>query len=78
MINKIYIIPTVDKPVKIVFPDKNNIEEDDSSFVINETIFIEEAIRRVEAAGNDPNRFIDILIKDGRWEGMIIWRNVWF
>lgn len=40
MIGKICIIPTVDKPVKIVFPDKYYIEEDDSSFVINETISI--------------------------------------
>lgn len=24
------------------------------------------------AAGDDPNEFIDTLIKDGRWEGMII------
>lgn len=72
MINKIYIIPTVDKPVKIVFPDKNNIEEDDNSFVINETISIEEAIRRVKAAGNDSEEFIHTLINDKMWKGMII------
>lgn len=72
MIDKIYIIPTVDKPVKFVYQGKYNIEEDENGFVVNKTISIEEAIRKVEAAGNDPNRFIDILIKDGRWEGMII------
>lgn len=72
MINKIYIIPTVDKPVKIVFPDENNIEEDDNSFVINETISIEEAIRRVKAAGNDSEEFIHTLINDKMWKGMII------
>ena len=72
MIGKIYIIPTVDKPVKIVFPDKYYIEEDDSSFVINETISIEEAIRRVKAAGNDSEEFIYTLINDKMWKGMII------
>ena len=71
MIGKIYIIPTVDKPVKIVFQDKYNIEEDDNSFVINETISIEEAIRRVKAADND-SEFIHTLINDKMWKGMII------
>ena len=72
MIDKIYIIPTEYKPVKFVFPDKYDIEEADNSFIIDETISIEEAIRRVKAAGNDSERFINTLIKDGRWEGMII------
>lgn len=72
MIDKIYIIPTVDKPVKIVFPDKYNIEKDDNSFVINKTISIKEAIRRVKAAGNDSEEFIHTLINDKMWKGMII------
>lgn len=72
MIGKIYIIPTVDQPVKIVFQDKYNIEEDDNSFVINETISIEEAIRRVKAADNDSEEFIHTLINDKMWKGMII------
>lgn len=69
---KIYIIPTLDKPVIVVFPDRYDIEEAENSFIINETISLEEAINKVKAAGYDLNGFIDTLIKDGRWEGMIV------
>ena len=34
-------------------------------------ISIEEAIRKVKAAGNDPGEFIDILLKDGKWIGEV-------
>lgn len=40
-------------------------------FVINETISIEEAIRRVKAADND-SEFIHTLINDKMWKGVII------
>ena len=71
-INKIYIIPTAYKPVKFVFPDEYDIEEADNGFIVNETISIEEAIRRVKAVGNDSEEFINTLINDRRWEGMIV------
>lgn len=70
--DKVYIIPTLDKPVIVVFPDRYDIEEAEKSFIINKTISLEEAINKVKAAGYDLNGFIDTLIKDGRWEGMIV------
>lgn len=34
-------------------------------------ISIEEAIRKVKAAGNDPGEFIDTLLEDGKWIGEV-------
>ena len=72
MKNKIYIIPTVDKPIKVVFHDRYNIEEAENGFIISETVSLRDAINRVKAAGNDPNTFINALIKNGKWDGMIV------
>ena len=71
----VFIIPTADRPVKMIFPDKYTIKETQNGFVATETISIEDAINRVKAANNDPYEFIDIidtLLKDGKWKGMIV------
>lgn len=70
----IFIIPTptANRHVKMIFPDKYNIEEAENGFVATETISVEDAINRVKAAGNDPDEFIDTLLKDGKWKGMIV------
>lgn len=70
--DKVYIIPTLDKPIIAVFPDRYDIEEAENSFIINETISLEEAIRRVKASDNDSEEFIHTLINDKMWKGMII------
>lgn len=71
--DKVFLIPTFneDKPIKVYFDDYK-IEETEEGLCVTKKISIEEAIRKVKAAGNDPGEFIDILLKDGRWEGMII------
>ena len=68
----VFIIPTADKPVKMIFPDKYTIKETENGFVATETISVEDAINRVKAAGNDPDEFIDTLLKDGKWKGTIV------
>lgn len=71
----IFIIPTADKPVKMIFPDKYTIKETENGFVATETISVKDAINRVKAANNDPHEVIDIintLLKDGKWKGMIV------
>lgn len=70
----VFIIPapTADRPVKMIFSDKYTIEETENGFVATETISVEDAINRVKAAGNDPDEFIDALLKDGKWKGMIV------
>ena len=71
--DKVFLIPTFneDKPIKIYFDDYK-IEETEEGLCVTKKISIEEAIKKVKAAGNNPGEFIDILLKDGRWEGMII------
>ena len=70
--DKIFIIPTIDKPVKFVCSDRYNIEETEDGLEITEKISLQEVIRRVEAAGNDPNEVMVNLIRDGKWSGMIV------
>ena len=71
--DEVFLIPTFNenKPIKIYF-DNYKIEETEEGLCWTKRINIEEAIREVKAAGNDPDEFIDTLLKDGRWEGMII------
>ena len=52
MNDKIYIIPTADKPIKVVFHDRCNIEETENGFIIDKTISFKEAVNRVKAGGN--------------------------
>lgn len=68
----VFIIPTVDRPVKMIFPDKYTIKETENGFVATETISVKDAINRVKAVNNDPYEFIDTLLKDGKWKGMIV------
>ena len=56
----------------MIFPDKYTIKETENGFVATETISVEDAINRVKAAGNDPDEFIDTLLKDGKWKGTIV------
>lgn len=72
--NKVFLIPTFNenKPIKVCFENKYNIEETEEGLCATKKISIEEAIKKVKAVDNDPDEFIDILLKDGRWEGMII------
>lgn len=71
--DKVFLIPTFNenKPIMVYFDDYK-FEETEEGICVTKKISIEEAIRKVKAAGNDPDEFIDTLIKDGRWEGMII------
>lgn len=71
--NKVFLIPTFNdnKPIKVYF-DGYNFEETEEGLCATKKISIEEAIKRVKAVDNDPDEFIDTLLKDGRWEGMII------
>lgn len=68
----VFIIPTVDRLVKMIFPDKYTIKETENGFVATETISVKDAINRVKAVNNDPYEFIDTLLKDGKWKGMIV------
>ncbi len=72
--DKVFLIPTFNenKPIKVYFENEYNIEETEEELCVTKKISIEEAIKKVKAAGNDPYEFIDTLLKDGRWEGMII------
>ena len=72
--DKVFIIPTFNenKPIKVCFENKYNIEETEEGLCAIKKISIEEAIRRVEAAGNDSEEFIHTLINDKIWKGMII------
>lgn len=67
MENKIFIIPVEDnKPVKIVCENSKEFEIDDkNNLIIKEKISIEELIRRVKAANEDPNIVLDKLFTDG-------------
>lgn len=72
--DKVFLIPTFNenKPIKVCFENKYNIEETEEGLCVTKKISIEEAIKKVKATDNDPDEFIDTLLKDGRWEGMII------
>ena len=70
--NRIFVIPNVEKPIKIVFQDRYNIEETTNGLIITERISLQKAIKQVKAAGNDPNEFIDMLIRNGKWEGTLV------
>lgn len=70
--NRIFVIPKVEKPIKIVFQDRYNIEETTNGLIITERISLQKAIKQVKAAGNDPNEFIDMLIRNGKWEGTLV------
>ena len=72
--NKVFLIPTFNenKPIKVCFENKYNIEKTEEGLCVTKKISIEEAIKRVKAADNDLDEFIDTLLKDGRWKGMII------
>lgn len=67
--DKVFLIPTFNenKPIKVYFENKYNIEETEEGLCVTKKISIEEAIRKVKAAGNDPDEFIDTLLKDGKW-----------
>ena len=73
--NRIFVIPNVEKPIKIVFQDRYNIEETTNGLIITERISLQKAIKQVKAAGNDPNEFIDMLIRNGKWEGTLVWEE---
>lgn len=66
MQDKIFIIPVEDnKPVKIVCENSKEFEIDDKNLIIKEKISIEELMRRVKAANEDPNIVLDKLFTDG-------------
>lgn len=64
--DRILIIPTAEKPLKMVLSERR--------WCIHffRKISLLELIHRVEAAGNDTDEFIDTLIREGKWEGMIV------
>lgn len=68
--DKVFLIPTFNenKPIKVYFDE---IEETEEGICITKKISIEEAIRKVKAAGNDPDEFIDTLMEDGKWIGEV-------
>lgn len=70
--DNVLIIPTTEKPLSVSFPDRYEIEERDGVLVLSEKIPLLKAIHRVEAAGNDTDEFIDTLIREGKWDGMIV------
>ena len=70
--DKVFLIPTFNesKPIKVYFNDCK-IEETEGGLCIIKKISIEEAIKKVKAAGNNPDEFIDVLLKDGKWTGKV-------
>lgn len=59
------------KPIKVCFENKYNIEETEEGLCVTKKISIEEAIKKVKAADNSPGEFIDVLLKDGKWTGKV-------
>ena len=57
---------------KMCIRDRYNIEETTNGLIITERISLQKAIKQVKAAGNDPNEFIDMLIRNGKWEGTLV------
>lgn len=70
--DKVFLIQTFNenKPIKVYFDDYK-IEETKEGLCVTKKISIEEATRKVKAAGNDPDEFIDTLLKDGKWAGKV-------
>lgn len=70
--DKVFLIPTFNenKPIKVYFGEYK-IEETEEGLCVTKKISIEEAIKKVKAAGNNPDEFIDILLKDGEWTGKV-------
>ena len=71
--DKVFLIPTFNenKPIMVYFENEYNIEETEEGFCVTKKISIEEAIRKVKAADNDPDEFIDTLLKDEEWIGEV-------
>lgn len=71
--DKVFLIPTFNenKPIKVCFENKYNIEETEEGLCVTKKISIEEAIKKVKAADNNPGEFIDVLLKDGKWTGKV-------
>lgn len=71
--DKVFLTPTFNenKPIKVYFENEYNIEETEEGFCVIKKISIEEAIRKVKATGNNPDEFIDTLLKDGKWIGKV-------
>jgi len=69
---KVFLIPTFNegKPIKVYFDDYK-IEETEEGLCMTKKISIEEAIKKVKAAGNNSDEFIDVLLKDGKWIGKV-------
>lgn len=70
--SRVFVIPTAEKPIKMLFPDRYDIKETENGLEVTEKMSLLEAINKVKAAGNDPVDFIDVLIEKGKWEGMIV------
>ena len=70
--DKVFLIQTFNKnkPIKVYFDDYK-IEETKEGLCVTKKISIEEAIKKVKAADNDPDEFIDTLLKDGKWTGKV-------
>lgn len=70
--DKVFLIPTFNegKLIKVYFDDYK-IEETEEGLCVTKKISIEEAIKKVKAAGNNPGEFIDVLLKDGKWTGKV-------
>lgn len=71
--DKVFLIPTFNenKPIKVYFENEYNIEETEEELCVTKKISIEEAIKKVKAADNNPGEFIDVLLKDGKWTGKV-------
>lgn len=70
--DKVFLIQTFNenKPIKVYFDDYK-IEETKEGLCVTKKISIEEAIKKVKAADNDPDEFISTLLKDGKWIGKV-------
>lgn len=70
--DNVFIIPTAEKPLMMMFPDKYEItKQKEMVYTFSEKLSFLELIHRVEAV-NDTDEFIDTLIREGKWEGMIV------
>lgn len=64
--------------IAYVYDDCYKVVEDDYMWtdgmlegLVEGELTAEEAIRKVKAAGNNPDEFIDVLLKDGKWTGKV-------
>lgn len=71
-VDKVFLIPTFNenKPIKVYFDDYK-IKETEEGLCVTKKISIEEAIKKVKATDNDPDEFIDTLLKDEEWIGRV-------